>query len=105
PDEADDEPVTEVLFDEAPAAASAADDDSHFAGGPAFEPAPEPESAPAPESPEPRRAPARSEPDMTPAPAEAYHSGTTDRIGEHVAFDPDEDPEAHFVVDDDGPHR
>lgn len=50
---------------------------------------------------EPRR-PARPEPDMTPAPAEAYQSGTTDRIGEHVAFDPDEDPEAHFVVDDDG---
>lgn len=105
----DDEPVTEVLFGDVPVAAVDVDDDSHFAGGPAFEsapePAPEPASAPNPEPvakpAEPRR-PARPEPDMTPAPAEAYQSGTTDRIGEHIAFDPDEDPEAHFVVDDDG---
>jgi Family of unknown function (DUF6350) len=101
----DDEPVTEKLIGDVSAVESDADDDSHFAGGPAFEqttvrePAPHPE--PVAEPAEPRR-PARPEPDMTPAPAEAYQSGTTDRIGEHVAFDPDEDPEAHFVVDDDG---
>ncbi|CAM5732296.1 hypothetical protein MAUB1S_02581 [Mycolicibacterium aubagnense] len=107
----DDEPITETLFGDVPAAAVAVDDDSHFAGGPAFEqaaepaPVPEPERAPEPEpvtKPAERRRPARPEPDMTPAPAEAYQSGTTDRIGEHVAFDPDEDPEAHFVVDEDG---
>ncbi|MUL77862.1 DUF6350 family protein [Mycolicibacterium sp. CBMA 226] len=104
-DVVDDEPVTEKLIGDVSAVESDADDDSHFAGGPAFEPATEPEPAPHPEPvaepAEPRR-PARPEPDMTPAPAEAYQSGTTDRIGEHVAFDPDEDPEAHFVVDDDG---
>jgi len=103
----DDEPVTEKLIGDVSAAADDGDDDSHFAGGPAFEqaaetvPAPEPVSEPAAKPAAPRR-PARPEPDMTPAPAEAYQSGTTDRIGEHVAFDPDEDPEAHFVVDDDG---
>lgn len=103
----DDEPVTEKLIGDVSAAAADEDDDSHFAGGPAFEqaaetvPAPEPVSEPAAKPAAPRR-PARPEPDMTPAPAEAYQSGTTDRIGEHVAFDPDEDPEAHFVVDDDG---
>ncbi len=105
----DDEPVTEVLFGDVPAAAVDVDDDSHFAGGPAFESVLEPQPEPVPEpDPEPAakpaelRRPARPEPNMTPAPAEAYQSGTTDRIGEHVAFDPDEDPEAHFVVDDDG---
>lgn len=101
----DDEPVTEKLIGDVSAVESDADDDSHFAGGPAFEqatqPEPEPHPAPVTERTEPRR-PARPEPDMTPAPAEAYQSGTTDRIGQHVAFDPDEDPEAHFVVDDDG---
>jgi len=101
----DDEPVTEKLIGDVSAAPADGDDDSHFAGGPAFEPAaetaPEPDAEPAPKPAEPRR-PARPEPDMTPAPAEAYQSGTTDRIGEHVTFDPDEDPEAHFVVDDDG---
>ncbi len=105
----DDEPVTETLFGDLTATTADADGDSHFAGGPAFEPTaePEPEPEPAPEAEpvakpvEPRRPP-RPEPDMTPAPAEAYQSGTTDRIGEPVAFDPDEDPEAHFVVDDDG---
>ncbi|MUL49600.1 hypothetical protein FZI85_28915 [Mycobacterium sp. CBMA293] len=103
----DDEPVTETLFGDVAGAPPDVDDDSHFAGGPAFEPSPEPAAAPQPQ-PEPAakpaepRRPSRPEPNMTPAPAEAYQSGTTDRIGEHVAFDPDEDPEAHFVVDDDG---
>ncbi|SHX03121.1 putative conserved membrane protein [Mycobacteroides abscessus subsp. abscessus] len=101
----DDEPVTEKLIGDVSAAADDGDDDSHFAGGPAFEQPAEPQSEPEPEQavkPAAPRRPARPEPDMTPAPAEAYQTGTTDRIGEHVAFDPDEDPEAHFVVDDDG---
>jgi len=108
----DDEPATVVLFDGDLQAQS--DEDAHFAGGPAFDTADEPEPEPAPESrdqprsrwrrkPKPIAEPepvARREPE--PAPDEAYHAVPTDRIGEPVGFDPDEDPEAHYVVDGDG---
>lgn len=122
PDYADDEPDT-IVFDGGPALADASGvgDDSHFAGGPAFQPTAEPDPAPetqpaaepgtptksrwrfkrktaAADDPVPGK---RSEPDTAPAPDEAYHAVVMDHIGEPVAFDPDEDPEAHFVVDSD----
>lgn len=122
PDYTDDEPDT-IVFDGGPSLgdASGIDDDSHFAGGPAFQsPAdsePEPDVQPSPEPSAPakprwrlRRKPDAaatappeklSEPEAVPAPEEAYHAVVMDHIGEPVAFDPDEDPEAHFVVDND----
>ena len=134
----DDEPDTVVLFDEEPASSlelrTDAQDDSHFAGGPAFESAgqsaaetqPEPADEPVPDvqgapklrwrlrrksappadsAPVAYPAPAaqpRREPEPLPAPDEAYHAFSMDHIGEPVTFDPDEDPEAHFVADGDG---
>ena len=116
------EPVAESSFEDS-LQPSDAPDDSHFAGGPAFEPTDGPEPDPAPHvqpGPEPgqprsrwRRKPktpvvpdpgppGRSpEPESIPASDEAYHAVVMDHIGEPVAFDPDEDPEAHFVADDD----
>lgn len=132
---ADDEPDTVVLpADESDDTSVSsldlrtdADDDSHFAGGPAFEPTaapvtaaqpehaePAPEAAPQPKSrwrlrrksaPQTDSAPlaeGRREPEATAAPDEAYHAISMDHIGEPVSFDPDEDPEAHFVADSDG---
>jgi hypothetical protein len=108
----DDDAVTEVISEETaegPFGEVLADDtddagSSHFAGGPAFESEQAQEPVPASEpvsSDEPSDSDRRPEPEMTPAPDEAYHTVATDHFGEPVAFDPDEDPEAHFVVDDD----
>jgi len=111
-EDTDDEPATVVLFEGE--SQPELEDDTHFTGGPAFETAeePEPELEPAPEprptsrwrrkpkpAPEPVSEPLR-EPE--PAPEEAYHAVPMDHIGEPVGFDPDEDPEAHFMVDGDG---
>lgn len=132
----DDEPETVVLGE--PVEDSPFEDslqppdgveDSHFAGGPAFEPADPAELDPAPEvrqvaepsapksrwrrkskpaadapaaDPDPEPPARRPEPEAIPAPEEAYHALAMDHIGEPVAFDPDEDPEAHFVADGDG---
>lgn len=121
----DDEPATVVLGE--PMADSPFDDDepgtddAHFAGGPAFEstddseadPAAEVQAAARPAKSRWRRKPkpaadAESEPPArrpelpaVPAPEEAYHAVAFDHIGEPVTFDPDEDPEAHFVADGD----
>lgn len=121
----DDEPETVVLGE--PVADSPFDDDvpgsddAHFAGGPAFEstadsdtdPAADAQQAARPAKSRWRRKPKpaadtgpepparRPEPAAIPAPEEAYHVVAFDHIGEPVAFDPDEDPEAHFVADGD----
>ena len=125
----DDEPETVVLGE--PVADSPFDDDvpggddAHFAGGPAFEPTDEFNADPAadpaagaqPAGPpaksrwrrkpkpaaeaEPEPPARRPEPAAVPAPEEAYHAAAFDHIGEPVTFDPDEDPEAHFVADGD----